>query len=213
MASETKTTAQHSIGTVKAEGETQLTLPASPDFIPNHKNHGDGLDLLAATADSSVKAAFLDPQYRGVLDKLNYGDEGHGRGQARAALPQMGDEQIARFVNEIARVLVPSGHLFLWVDKYSLFESVTSWIESTALSIVDLVTWDKGRIGLGWRTRHQSEFLVVLQKSPKRAKGVWSDRSMPDVWGEKVQKKHVHSKPVELHRRRRLLGNGSLRRM
>ena len=37
----------------------------------------------------SVPVAFLDPQYRGVLDHLAYGNEGVRRGAARAALPQM----------------------------------------------------------------------------------------------------------------------------
>jgi site-specific DNA-methyltransferase (adenine-specific) len=47
----------------------------------NYKNLADGLDLLADINDSSIATAFFDPQYRGVLDKLKYGNEGKGRGK------------------------------------------------------------------------------------------------------------------------------------
>ena len=65
-----------------------------------------------------------------------------------------------------------------------------------------MVTWDKGKIGMGYRTRRKSEYLVIAQKTPLRAKGVWVDHSIPDVWREKVlvQKGsiQVHRKPIEL---------------
>ena len=46
-----------------------------------------------------------------------------------------------------------------------------------------------------------SEKALRKQKAPKRAKGIWTDRSLPDVWPEKVRKTHAHSKPVGLQRR------------
>lgn len=42
----------------------------------NSKNKADGLDLLRSLKDKTIKTAFFDPQYRGVLDKLKYGNEG-----------------------------------------------------------------------------------------------------------------------------------------
>ena len=65
-----------------------------------------------------------------------------------------------------------------------------------------MITWDKGKIGMGYRTRRQSEHLLVLQKKPRRAKGVWRVHDIPDVWKEDVQKNsHTHSKPVQLQAR------------
>lgn len=64
--------------------------------------------------DNSIATAFFDPQYRGVLDKLKYGNEGKGRGKARSELKQMDEETIINFIEEIDRVLKDSGHLFLW---------------------------------------------------------------------------------------------------
>ena len=77
--------------------------------------------MLLMIPDNTIKTSFFDPQYRGVLDKLNYGNEGKQRGKQRCDLPQMSEETIIDFVRELNRVTVKSGHLFLWVDKFPLF--------------------------------------------------------------------------------------------
>lgn len=172
-----------------------------PDWIVrNQRVAMDGITLMSKLPDACISAAFFDPQYRGVLDKLGYGNEGVLRGQKRSALPQMSSETIAEFIRAIDRVLGPSGHLFLWIDKFHLCSGINEWIEETELETVDLVTWDKGRIGMGYRTRRRSEYLVVLQKAPKRAKGVWTRHDIPDVWEEKAVSNAVHPKPVELQK-------------
>ena len=67
------------------------------------------------------------------------------------------------------------------------------------LSVVDMLTWNKGKIGMGYRTRRMGEHLVILQKDPKRAKGVWKLHDIPDVWHEKVTRNgHTHTKPLDL---------------
>jgi site-specific DNA-methyltransferase (adenine-specific) len=167
--------------------------------VPNARNVMDGLDLLAFLDDGSVATVFFDPQYRGVLDKLSYGNEG-ARQKGRVTLSQMGEEVIKRFLIELDRCIRPSGHLFLWVDAFHLCEGVRPWLVGTSLAVVDLITWDKGRIGMGYRSRRKSEHLVVLQKAPKRAKGAWTRHDIPDVWLERVGKGHVHAKPVELQK-------------
>lgn len=160
----------------------------------NTRNKMDGLEMLAHLEDGSVALAFFDPQYRGIMDKMKYGNEGQ-RQKKRALLTQMPEETIVSFVKDIARVLKPSGHLMLWVDKFHLVEGIHTWIKDTPLEIVDMITWDKQRMGMGYRSRNQSEYIIVLQKAPKRAKGVWTNHRIPDVWPEKVTKNHAHSKP------------------
>lgn len=177
-----------------------LTLP--PDLHFNTRLKMDGLDFLARLPDEAVVLAFLDPQYRGVLDKLAYGNEGVRRGQRRAALRQMDEATIVAFIQGIDRVLTASGHLFLWLDKFHLCSGFAPWLAGTRLSVVDMITWDKGRMGMGYRSRRQSEHLVVLQKAPRRARGVWTARDIPDVWRERVERGgHAHRKPVELQAR------------
>ncbi len=181
------------------QSDTPLVLGSS--ILPNHKNKIDGLILLHGIKDDSIAEAFFDPQYRGVLDKLHYGNEGEGRGKARHDLPQMPEDTIIKFIQELDRVIVPSGHLFLWVDKFHLCQGVLSWFEDTDFNLVDMIVWDKDRIGMGYRTRRKSEYLVVFQKTPVRAKDIWTDHSIPDVWAEKVVKVHPHSKPIKLQER------------
>ena len=170
-------------------------------FEMNQKNKGDGLQMLKGAEEESVAVVFFDPQYRGILDHQHYGNEGVTRGKARCSLTQMDEETIASFIKEIDRVLKPSGHLFLWVDKYHLCEGIDKWIIGTSLQKVDLIIWDKKRISMGARSRYRAEYLIVLQKAPLKAKGIWTDHGIPDVWAEKVVKTHPHSKPVDLQKR------------
>lgn len=166
----------------------------------NKKLNIDGVELLKQIPDKSLKVTFFDPQYRGILDKLSYGNEGKSRGKDRSDLPQMSEDIIKTFLKEIERVLTPSGYLFLWVDKFHLVEGVNSWISNLNMEIVDLITWNKMKIGMGYRTRRKSEYLLVIQKLPKKAKSTWILHNIPDVWDEKVVKTHTHSKPIELQK-------------
>lgn len=175
-------------------------LIADAQIKINFKNRVDGLTLLHDVLPNSIKTAFFDPQYRGVLDKLKYGNEGVKRGKARHDLPQMSEKTIVEFISELNRVLQPSGHLFLWVDKFHLCQGVLEWFEKTDFNLVDMIVWDKDKIGMGYRSRRKSEYLIVLQKKPIRAKDVWKDHSIPDVWIEKTVKTHPHSKPVNLQK-------------
>ena len=178
----------------------RLTLPTA--LRPDTRLKMDGLEFLSLLPESAIPVAFLDPQYRGVLDKLAYGNEGKSRGTRRSALVQMPEETIVEFVRGIDRVLIPSGHLFLWVDKFHLCQGVRPWLEGTDLEVVDLVTWDKGTFGMGYRTRRRAEHCVVLQRRPIRAKGVWKVHNITDVVLEKaVRREHPHAKPVELQGR------------
>lgn len=162
----------------------------------------DGLQFLKLISNASIPLVFFDPQYRGILDKQKYGNEGYSKMKARCQLPQMDDELIAIFIKEIDRILKPSAHLLLWVDKYMLANSLHSLVSRTSLQLVDFITWDKGKIGLGYRTRKKSEYLVIFQKQPVRIKGIWNVHDIPDVWQEKiVNRKHTHSKPIELQKR------------
>ena len=174
---------------------------ASAGWQADARNVGCGLKFLSDIPEGLVATAFFDPQYRGVMDKMKYGNEG-ARQKGRAKLNQMPEDTIVNFIQEIDRVLRPQGHLFLWVDKFHLCEGVQSWLKGVSLETVDMLTWNKGRMGMGHRTRRQSEYAFVLQKPPKRAKDYWSDRSLIDVLEESVPRKgHAHRKPVGIQAR------------
>ena len=176
-----------------------IVVGTKKEILLNHRNKIDGIELLKQCKNEYSKVIFFDPQYRGILDKQHYGNEGISRGQRRCALTQMSEEKIQEFINEIDRVLTKSGYLFLWIDKFHLCEGIHKWIKNTQLQIVDLIVWDKNKIGMGYRTRNRCEFLMVLQKTPIKVKGTWNLHNIPNVWVEKVKTaNHPHTKPIEL---------------
>ena len=178
--------------------QPKVSLPRR--FVANARNQADGLELLRALRPDSFPLCVFDPQYRGVLDKQKYGNEG-SRQKKRSILPQMHEAQIIAFIGEIDKALMPSGHLLLWTDKFHLCTGVTHWFEGTDLKTVDLIVWNKKRMGMGYRTRRTSEYCLVLQKAPLRAKGVWLAHDIPDVWDERPPSRLAHAKPIGLQAR------------
>jgi site-specific DNA-methyltransferase (adenine-specific) len=138
---------------------------------------GDALALLRSLPDGCTPLVWLDPQYRGVLDKLAYGNEG-ARQQGRFALPAMTDQYIDECCREAARVLRPSGYLLRWVDTFHLCEGDHRRL-ADILPCVDLIAWDCQRMGMGYRTRRRGDYLLVLQRPPLRAKSTWTDHGIP----------------------------------
>ena len=109
---------------------------------------------------------------------------------------------IIQFIQKIGDVLLPSAHLFLWIDKFHLLEGFRYWFSNTSMEVVDMITWEKHKIGMGYRSRRKSEYCVVIQKLPKKAKNCWTIHNIPDVWQEKVDtKEHPHAKPIELQKK------------
>ena len=164
----------------------------------------DGLDLLEQLGSETIACCFLDVQYRQILDKMNYGNEGE-RQKERAVLPQMNDKMIVDFIDKIVVSLVPSGYLFFWADKFivaegrhlDLFSGYTLG-NKPIMQLVDLLVWDKGRIGMGYRSRRKNEMLLVYQKTPKTTKN-WIDKGIPDTFSEKIdfpRSGHAHKKPI-----------------
>lgn len=178
--------------------QPEVSLP--PGFVLNARNQADGLELLRALESNSFSLCIFDPQYRGVLDKQKYGNEG-SRQKVRSVLPQMDEAKIISFIRAIDKALMPSGHMLLWTDKFHLCTGIAGWLAGTELNTVDLIVWNKMRMGMGYRTRRTSEYCLVLQKAPLRAKGVWLIHNIPDVWDEKLQTKFTHAKPVQLQTR------------
>jgi site-specific DNA-methyltransferase (adenine-specific) len=167
---------------------------------PRHNaiNTMEGRQLLRTLAPASVHLIVFDPQYRGVLDHLSYGNEG-ARQSRRHALPAMDDQVICEFIAEIERVLKPSHHCLLWVDKYALGTGRhLGWLRPP-LRVVDLIAWDTGKFGMGVRARGRMQFLLVIQKEPIRAKGCWHSNRIPDGWLEFADySMHPHAKPLTL---------------
>lgn len=162
----------------------------------------NGLDLLQKLPDRFGDLFFFDPQYRNVLDDLAFGNEGQ-RQVERSKLPQMTDATIKRFIKELERTARPSVHGMIWMDKFCLASGVyREWIRDSAFKVVDLVAWNKMRPGMGRRARCVTEYLVIVQKPPVRAKDHWTDHGLRDCWSEYSDRDvHAHCKPYALTER------------
>ena len=165
-------------------------------YSKNVAQRGDALDLLRSLPAECAPLAFFDPQHRSVLDRLKFGNEG-ARQRGRSQLPAMTEEYIDDCAREIARVLATSGYLMLWTDTFRLCEAHHLRL-ADVLKPVDLVAWDSLRIGMGKRTRHRGDNLIILQKRPISAR-TWKDHGIPSRWPEKVDRRvHAHVKPIGL---------------
>jgi site-specific DNA-methyltransferase (adenine-specific) len=169
----------------------------------NIAQRGNALALLQSLPDCCTSLIFFDPQHRDVLDKLQYGNEGE-RQKGRAMLPAMTVEFIDACCRESMRVLRPSGYLMRWIDPFGLCTGQHLRVVDETCECVDLIAWDNLHQGMGYRSRRRGDYLLILQKPPKRAKSTWRDHKIPDRWPEKVDRKrypHPHAKPFELTRR------------
>jgi site-specific DNA-methyltransferase (adenine-specific) len=167
-----------------------------PPWEHNVAQRGDALDLLTSLPDACAALAFFDPQHRGVLDKLAFGNEGE-RQRLPCSLPAMSENYIDACCREIARVLVPSGYCMRWLDTYGLCEAHHLRV-ADRLKCVDLIAWDNLRPGMGKRSRRRGDYLVVLQRRPVIASN-WRDHGISSRWVEKVNRKiHPHAKPIGL---------------
>lgn len=172
---------------------------------PNARNRIGATDLLARLRIEGHKPALVvfDPQYREVLDKLEFGNEG-ARQTERSALPQMTTQDIARCLWLIEGLLKPGGYLVLWMDKFCIATGrYRQWFDSTiSLKTVDLIAWNKMRPGMGRRLRCATEYAIIAQKVPIKAKGSWHDHRLLDNWSEHHDRDlHPHAKPHQLTRR------------
>jgi site-specific DNA-methyltransferase (adenine-specific) len=162
----------------------------------NTAQHGDALELLQSLANGCTPLAFFDPQHRGVLDYLKFGNEG-AKQRGRSELPAMTDAYIEQSLREIARVLKASAYAMVWIDTYNLCEAFHLRV-ADVLKLVDLITWDSGRFCMGKRTRRCADYVLVIQKQPISASN-WRDHGIRNRWSEKVDYKlHPHIKPIGL---------------
>jgi site-specific DNA-methyltransferase (adenine-specific) len=170
----------------------------SNKYLPNTKQSGEALELLSYLEDGSVSLVFLDPQYE-VVNKVLHLDY---------PLYAQSDYQVLRIMEQVSRVLKPSGFALLWVNKTLLGnDRVPLWLMRTRqLKIVDFLVWDKLNgtgLGVGSWLRSQAEFGFLIQKAPTKCK-LFKNRSFGNVWKEKSlpskQRNHPHQKPKGLIR-------------
>jgi site-specific DNA-methyltransferase (adenine-specific) len=147
----------------------QIKMSLVTDIVKfNAPQRGDALALLQSLPDCVAAAVVFDPQHRSVLDHLKLGNES-ARQIGRAALPVMSETYIDHCIWEAARILAPSGYVFLWADTYRVCEGAHLRV-ADAVKCVDLISWDSLRLGMGKRSRRRGDYVLVLQRPPIIAK-------------------------------------------
>ena len=156
-------------------------------------HHNDALVVMRALGDSSVDLVLTDPPYghctadnhdlisrvRHALGRVAPDAEEHRRPIANDGVEA--DGLYRAMLIEAARVLVPGGVICCCCSgggsgldqQYARW---TLWMSGTpGLEFIQMVIWDKGSMGLGWRYRRSWEAVLVAQK--KGAPYKWYDRS------------------------------------
>jgi site-specific DNA-methyltransferase (adenine-specific) len=118
-------------------------------FKLNHQQKGDALDLLTSLPDACSPLAFFDPQFRGVLDYLEYGDES-AKQKCRARLPVMTEEYTDACLHKIEQKLKPSGYCMLWADTFNVCEGYHLRVSDTQVRGSDLLGQRADRQRLSW---------------------------------------------------------------
>jgi site-specific DNA-methyltransferase (adenine-specific) len=176
---------------------------AGLDHLIDRKNFGmDGLELMRQIPDVTTPLVFFDPQYTQLLAKMKYGNRERQKG--RLGLAPADDMNIFDFGQEIVRILKPSGFVCMWMDQFILCSQQSAEVFKDAAGGTDMdklcvICWDKAQIGMGWRVRHQCEYLMVFQKHPVTKAKDWHRHDIRDVWREpdhRTRKLHPHAKPV-----------------
>ena len=108
--------------------------------------------------------------------------------------------------NERPAFKATPGKQMLWCDKFILCQGLALGFFQGKLKLVDLLTWDKAKIGMGKRTRRRCEHAMFFQKAPQvvRTQRLVTWKTKPcigDVWPEVMKDKiHRHQKPFGLQK-------------
>ena len=123
-------------------------------FRADFRNKTDGLLLLADISSNCIPTTFFDPPVSRRIGQTLLWEQGQLRGKSRCQLTQICSNTIIQFLREINRILSPSGHCFLWVNKLHLCQGAHLGFSGTDLKIVDLIIWFS-------RNTHPDQRLLV----------------------------------------------------
>lgn len=151
--------------------------------------HGECFEELRNIPDASIDLVLTDPPYSTPV-VVAFG---------RKKVKKLSDLSIQEFYvaglrDEFERILKPNGRVVIFCDdKYYpvLFASFYEWHN------VNLLIWDKGRIGMGKPFRKQHELMIYAAKETYEPTGTLPTVIKCSPVGSNV-KQHGAEKPVEL---------------
>lgn len=172
---------------------------------------GDGLATLAGMPDASIDTVTIDPPYcsGGVSEASRVAAGGQGlRSENLTKFGWfVGDNMttaglvwlLRATAFEALRATKPSGSLLVFAD-WRMVPNIGPAIESAGWRYQNLVTWNKGSMGLGSGFRAQSEMVLHFTAGAPvyHHKGTGNVITVPRVTGD--DREHQTQKPVALMR-------------
>ena len=153
---------------------------------------GDCYELIKQIPDKSIDLIITDPPYTKPT-VTSFG---------RVAVKNIADLSIQEtymkvIKKEIERVLKPSGSLFLFCDDgyyASIYRAYYDWHQ------LNLLVWDKGKIGMGKPFRRQHELILYANRGSIEANKSEGVTHYPTIFRFQVEKDKIHEaqKPIKL---------------
>lgn len=172
---------------------------------------GDAVLEMAALPDASIDVVLTDPPYSSGA-RREAGATVRTKVMTRSAdaadwfgSDSLGSNGFAFLMRSCAvqwhRLLVDGGHALVFID-WRMAPQMSAAIESADLRPVNLIVWDKGRMGMGTHFRHQHELVLHFCKGQGRTA---RRRDVPNVLQcppvAREAQRHPTQKPVDLLRR------------
>lgn len=135
----------------------------------------DCLEFMTTLPDESVDLIVTDPPYNDLsMFRGGLGNTGKCLGShGWFANDQVPEEQFNIFflavLAELHRVLKPHSHFYCFCN-YKISERFKNLIVSSGFNFVNLLVWDKLRMGLGWTYRNQYELIILASKGKNKIK-------------------------------------------
>lgn len=139
---------------------------------------GDCLEIMRSMPDRSVDMIFTDPPYgngnNNNEDLIHAWERAVGKGKLCPPRPIQNDgrdtdEMFRAALREFARLLKPRGVLCCCCGdgggRRPKFAWWSIWIDEV-LCFKQKITWDKGKIGMGWHYRRSTEAILVASRGP-----------------------------------------------
>jgi hypothetical protein len=135
---------------LKQEAHDPTRLVRVPGYPLDTMNKADGLDVLRSTPNEYAKLV--------ILTRMTV--------SAKKGARSCRSNPMMRLTSLAPRLCASSsrGYVMLWRDKFILCQGLATMFFQNKLKLVDLATWDKGKIGMG--KQRSVRYLTPRRRCP-----------------------------------------------
>lgn len=167
-------------------------------------HNADALTVMSQMADDSVDMVFTDPPYKtisgGVTSKAGreYGWDKSVLSKNDGKIFKHNKIKPSEYMGEIARVLKPSGHCYVMINRINLLDLLLA-AKDAKLSFANTLFWGKGRKNANRMYMLETEIVCMFYKKPAiKIDDCGSSQIYFCPTVTKAEKSHQTEKPSEL---------------